>query len=297
MAVVHQHSGTRTGMKDTTSSSTADLGGIISDGGERTRSSSPSSLDMNSLSPPCSSKNLAIVTAAAAAISAGLHPGTAEGMSPLLSNQIYHNAPMAESLLAASQTAALMAATSVGGNPHRLPVGLQTLPSGPTLFHHQRTGNIFNWSSASVSPLPVTTTDSSNNNNRMTAKKNNNHHVAVNRKNQANAKKRAGRKTDSVEPTIIEVASMTQITTTTPSPPTSGLYRRFHVTQCTFPITIHLREKLSFMKHYRKHSFTYSTEDEKTTLKESETNMSEDVGLKLMSEFVTTWASLQQQPY
>jgi len=222
VAVVHQHRDIERGMKDTTASSTADLGGNNSDGRERTRSSSPSSLDMNSLSPPCSSKNFAIVTAAAAAISAGLHPGTAEGMSPILSNQIY-SSPMAESLLAASQTAALMAATSVGGNPHRLPVGLQTLPSGPALFHHQRAGNIFNWSSASVSPLPMTTTDSSNNNNRMTVKKNNNHHLAVNRKNQANAKKRAGRKPDSVEPTIIEVTSMTQITATPPSPPTSGL--------------------------------------------------------------------------
>lgn len=220
--MVHQHRDIGRGMKDKTSSSTADLGGNNSDGRERTRSSSPSSLDMNSLSPPCSSKNFAIVSAAAAAISAGLHPGTAEGMSPILSNQIY-NSPMAESLLAASQTAALMAATSVGGNPHRLPVGLQTLPSGPALFHHQRAGNIFNWSSASVSPLPVTTTDSSNNNNRMTVRRTNHNHLAVNRKNQANAKKRAGRKTESVEPTIIEVTSMTQITATPPSPPTSGL--------------------------------------------------------------------------
>ena len=219
--MVHQRSDIGRGMKDTTSSTTADLGGNNSDGRERTRSSSPSSLDMNSLSPPCSSKNFAIVTAATAAISAGLHPGTAEGMSPILSNQIY-SSPMAESLLAASQTAALMAATSVGGNPHRLPVGLQSLPSGPALFHHQRAGNIFNWSSASVSPLPVTTTDSSNNNNRMTVKKNH-HHLAVNRRNQANAKKRAGRKPDSVESTIIEVTSMTQITATPPSPPTSGL--------------------------------------------------------------------------
>jgi hypothetical protein len=160
-----------------------------------------------------------------------------------------------------------MAATSVGGNPHRLPVGLQTLPSGPALFHHQRAGNIFNWSSASVSPLPVTATDSSNNNNRMTAKKNNNHHLAVNRKNQANAKKRAGRKLDSVEPTIIEVTSMTQIAATPPSPPTSGLYKyHFYGTQYRHPRTISLRGKLPFIKH-EKYSFTYTIRDEKIILK------------------------------
>jgi hypothetical protein len=44
----------------------------------------------------------------------------------------------------------------------------------------------------------------------------------VSRKNQANARKRAGRKMESVGPTIIEVAAMTQITAAPPSPP-SGL--------------------------------------------------------------------------
>jgi hypothetical protein len=44
----------------------------------------------------------------------------------------------------------------------------------------------------------------------------------VSRKNQANARKRAPRNVDTVEPTIIEVAAMTQITAAPPSPPTSG---------------------------------------------------------------------------
>jgi hypothetical protein len=47
----------------------------------------------------------------------------------------------------------------------------------------------------------------------------------VSRKNQANARKRAGRKLESVEPTIIEVAAMAQIAAAPPSPPTSGSYK------------------------------------------------------------------------
>jgi len=254
VAVVRQHGGSLgdigRGMKDTTSTSATELGdaggGSNSDGGGggTTRSNSPGSPDMNGLSPPCSSNSLAIATAAAAAFSAGLHHGTPEGISPLLThNQMFRNAPTAESLLAASQTAALMAATAVGGSPLRLPVSLHTsLASGPALFHHQRGGGIFNWSSSSASPPPVVTTDSSNNNNRMAVKttlaKRNNHHVvssssaAVTRKNQANARKRSSRKVDPVEPTIIEVAAMTQIAAAPPSPPTSGSHA--HVQDMVF---------------------------------------------------------------
>lgn len=241
MAVFHQHRGSPGdiggGMKDTTSSSATDLGGTNIDGGGggTTRSISPGSPDMNSISPPCSSNNRDVTASAPAAFPPGLHHGTPEGMSPLLSrNQVFRNAPTAESFLAASHTAALLAATAVGGSPLRLPVSLHTtLASGPALFHHQRGASIFNWSSASVSPPPVATTDSSNNNNnnnRMTAKRNNNQHVVssssatVSRKNQANARKRTGRKMESVAPTIIEVAAMTQITAAPPSPPTSGSY-------------------------------------------------------------------------
>lgn len=228
-------------MKDTTSTAATDLGATNSDGGGggTTRSSSPGSPDMNSLSPPCSSTSRDVLTSSPAAFPAALHHGTSEGTSPLLShNQMFRNAPTAESFLAASHTAALMAATAVSGNPLRLPVNLHTtLASGPALFHHQRGASIFNWSPAPVSPPPVATTDSSNNNNnndnRMTAKRNNNQHVvsssssggsAVSRKNQANSKKRAGRKTEPVGPTVIELAPMTHITAAPPSPPTSGSY-------------------------------------------------------------------------
>lgn len=242
MAVFRQHRGSpgdiEGGMKDTTSSSATDLGDTNSDGGGggTTRSNSPGSPNMNSISPPCSSNNRDVSASAPAAFPPGLHHGTPEGMSPLLSrNQMFRNAPTAESFLAASHTAALMAASAVGGNPLRLPVSLHTtLASAPALFHHQGGASIFNWSSASVSPPPVATTDSSNNNNnnnRMTMKRNNNQHVVssssatVSRKNQANARKRAGRKVESVAPTIIEVAAMTQITAAPPSPPTSGSYK------------------------------------------------------------------------
>ncbi|PNF20961.1 Protein krueppel [Cryptotermes secundus] len=222
-------------MKDTTSSSATDLGGSNSDrgGGGTTRSIRPGSRDMNSISPPCSSNNRDVSASAPAAFPPGLHHGTPEGMAPLLSrNQMFRSAPTAESFLAASHTAALMAATAVGGNPLRLPVSLHTtLASESALLHHQRGASIFNWSSVSVSPPPVAATDSSNNNNnnnRMTAKRNNNQHVVssssatVSRKNQANARKRTGGKMVAVAPTIIEVAAMTQITATPPSPPTSG---------------------------------------------------------------------------
>lgn len=226
MVVAHQYRGSPGDMKVTSS----DLGGSSSDSGATRSSSSPVSPDMNS-------SNLAVATAAAAALSAGLHHGAPEGVAPLLSHsQIFRNAPTAESLLAASQRAAIMAATAAGGNPLRLPVSLHTtLASGPPLFHHQHGGSIFNWSSASVSPPPVASTDSSNNN-RMAAKttvakRNNNNHLvssssaAVTRKNQANARKRGGRNMDPAESTIIEVAAMTQITAASPSPPTSGAYK------------------------------------------------------------------------
>jgi hypothetical protein len=75
----------------------------------------------------------------------------------------------------------------------------------------------------------------------MTAKRNNNQHVvssgvsggaAVSRKNQANAKKRAGRKTEppGPGPTVIELAPMTHITAAPLSPPTSGSYRAADLT-------------------------------------------------------------------
>jgi hypothetical protein len=225
-------------MKDANSSSATDLGDTNSDGGGgggTTRSSSPGSPDMNSLSPPCSGNNSDIMTS----VPTALH-GTPEGMPPVLSHsRMFRNAPTAESFLAASHTAALLAATAVGGNPLRLPVNIHTtLASGPPVFHHQRGPSIFNWSPDAVSPPPVATTDTSNNNNnnnRMPVKRNNQHVVSsssssatVSRKNQANARKRAGRKTEPTGPTVIELAAMTQIAAAPLSPPTSGSYACSH---------------------------------------------------------------------
>ncbi|XP_069681258.1 protein krueppel-like [Periplaneta americana] len=223
LSAVHQHGNLADigrGMKDTTSHSTVDLGdtgGGTSDGGGggTTRSNSPASPDMSNLSPPSSSSgNTAATLVTATALSAGLHHGAASGMP------LYPTASMAETLLTRH---ALMSC---------LPVNLQTLTGMPPIF--QSASTMLNWPLQSVSP-PAKPTPASTptNNNRMAtkasaAKKNNNNVVtssssAVTRKNQANARKRATRKVDPAEPTLIEVAAMTPIPAPAPlSPPTSG---------------------------------------------------------------------------